>query len=177
MKNYVRRTMDVLEGLGFRVDHEDRKIRTDRWIFTHSNAPDERLTLNFDSSETRCRVLEQRAKAIVGLATTETGSASPKARANEKRRQERAAERARIETAHRLADAATLTAYFAVEQVADMTGLTDKAVRRAIDSESLTAYMCGGVIKVKGSDVREWRAAGRNSGKPAPVVEWIGLAS
>lgn len=195
MRNYIRRTMDVLEGLGFRVDLEDRKVRTDRWIFTHANQPDERLTVNFDSSETRCRVLEQRAKVIAGLATS---GATPKQtpRTNQRIKAERAAIRQRQEAARRAAEARDAKerairaadqiegrkreldrmlrgvpasdggrvaiapdAMLTLAQVADLTGLTDKAVRRAIDSEKLEAYMCGGVIKVKGRDVQRWLAA------------------
>ena len=46
-----------------------------------------------------------------------------------------------------------------VAEVADQTGLTDKAVLRAIDSGRLEAYQCGREVKVKGADVREWLAA------------------
>ena len=55
MKNYIRSALDTLTALDFHLDHEDRKIRTDRWIFTHANAPDERLTLNFKMSEQAAR--------------------------------------------------------------------------------------------------------------------------
>lgn len=195
MKSYIRRTMDLLGGLGFQVDAEDRKLRTDRWIFTHANAPDERLTLNFDSSETRCRVIEQRAKVIVGLAVSESGKTSPKARLNEQRRREREAERAARSAARAAAGArdaerraerlvgavaaqrreldrllrggSTTTgsvripddAMLTVEQVADMTGLSDKAVQRGIESERLCAVMTRDGIRVSGKAVKKWVAA------------------
>lgn len=193
MKNYVKNAIDTMEGLGFRLDHEDRKLRTDRWVFTHANEPDTRLTLNFRMSEPAARTVVARAKQIVGMATTETGKRAPKAKENARARAERVAERKRIETARRLAEAreeerragrlaaaaerrfgeldrllrggpdATVKdaavppdAMLTVEQVADRTGLTDKAVRRAIDAGSLEAYQCGRDVKVKGADVRRW---------------------
>ena len=46
-----------------------------------------------------------------------------------------------------------------VAEVAGQTGLTDKAVQRAIESGRLEAYQCGRDVKVKGADVRDWLAA------------------
>jgi len=50
-------------------------------------------------------------------------------------------------------------AMLTVEQVADACGLTDKAVRRAIDNGALEAYQCGSSVKVKGADARAWLGA------------------
>lgn len=47
-------------------------------------------------------------------------------------------------------------AMLTVAQVADATGVTDKAVQSAIESDRLTAYQCGKEVKVKGADVRAW---------------------
>lgn len=194
MKNYIRSALDTLIALDFQLDHEDRKIRTDRWIFTHANAPEERLTLNFKMSEQAARTAVQRAKQIVGLATTDGGDKrAPKV--NHRAKMERAAEKRRREAARRLADAKATEAaaqkqasaiaarrreldrllvgkgdvvdptgvradaMLTVEQVADQTGITDVAVRRAIAAGKLEAYQCGRVVKVKGADVREWLAA------------------
>lgn len=194
MKNYVKNALDTLEALDFDLDHEDRKLRTDRWIFTHANEPETRLTLNFRMSEPAARTVVQKARAIVGLSSTETGEKVKRPKVTAREKAERAAERKRIETTRRLAEAreeerraqrlanATAQRYgeldrllrggrndglvdgaavaaksmLTVEQVADQTGLTDKAIKRAIDSGSLEAYMCGGTVKVKGADVREW---------------------
>lgn len=198
MKNHVKDALHTLEALDFRLDHEDRKLRTDRWVFTHANSPDERLTLNYRMSEPAARTVVQKARAIVGLATSEPGSPR-RPRADARQKAERAAERRRIEAArrlaaakeeerraHRLASAAErryteldgllrgrstgrgpreqvgaalpTDGMLTVEQVADNTGLTDKTVRRAIDSGSLEAYMCSGTVKVKSGDVRSWLA-------------------
>ena len=194
MKNYIRSALDTLEALDFRLDHEDRKIRTDRWIFTHANEPETRLTLNFKMSEQAARTVVQRAKQIVGLATVGTEKPAPKAnqrakaeRANETRRRAAAQELANARNAARAAtklvtaaqrrhaelerliagkaSPVTIEAIFpddmlTAEQIADSTGVTDAAVRRAIESGRLEGYMCrGGVVKVKGSDVRSWLGA------------------
>ena len=193
MKNHVKDALHTLEALDFRLDHEDRKLRTDRWIFTHANSPDERLTLNFRMSEPAARTVVQKARAIVGLATT-GGESSRRARVGAREKSERAAERRRIEAARRLSEAkeeerralrlvsAAEQRYgeldrllrgrdsgggglpagemLTVEQVADSTGLSDKVVRRAVDSGALEAYMCsGGTVKVKAVDVRSWLRA------------------
>lgn len=194
MKNYIRTALDTLAGLGFDLDHEDRKLRTDRWIFTHANAPEDRLTLNYRMSEPAARTVVQRAKQIVGLATV--GSETKKPKRDHRERMEQAANRRRREAAHALAearrneeqaqrDAAAVAkrrneldrllvgradqgvtvdgiaddSMLTVEQVADTTGITDLAVRRAIAADKLTAYQCGKVVKVKGADVRRWLAA------------------
>ncbi len=194
MKNYIRSALDTLEALDFRLDHEDRKIRTDRWVFTHANSPDERLTLNFKMSEQAARTVVQRAKQIVGLATVGEPKRAP--RVNQREKNERAAERRRREAARLLADAKRAEEQAAreagriasrrreldrlmrgsdsaaaspdgirsdqlltVPEVADQTGLTDKAVFRAIESGRLEAYQCGRAVKVKGADVRAWLEA------------------
>lgn len=193
MKNYIRSALDTLTALDFHLDHEDRKIRTDRWIFTHANAPDERLTLNFKMSEQAARTVVQRAKQIVGLATSDATKRAPKA--NQRAKAERATLARQREAARLLADAkhaeriaAQESARIAnrrreldrlmrgddsaapvvsirpdqmltVAEVADQTGLTDKAVQRAIESGRLEAYQCGRDVKVKGADVRDWLAA------------------
>lgn len=105
MKNHVKTAIDTLTGLGFRLDHEDRKLRTDRWVFTHANEPDARLTLNFRMSEPAARTVIQRAKQIVGMASTETSGKERRARVNGQQKAERAAERARREAARSLAEA------------------------------------------------------------------------
>lgn len=193
MKNYIRSALDTLTAMDFHLDHEDRKIRTDRWIFTHANAPDERLTLNFKMSEQAARTVVQRAKQIVGLATSDATKRAPKA--NQRAKAERATLARQREAARLLADAkhaeriaAQESARIAnrrreldrlmrgddsaapvvsirpdqmltVAEVADQTGLTDKAVQRAIESGRLEAYQCGRDVKVKGADVRDWLAA------------------
>lgn len=194
MKNYIRSALDTLEALDFRLDHEDRKIRTDRWIFSHANEPETRLTLNFKMSEQAARTVVQRAKQIVGLATVGVGK--PAAKANQRAKVERANEARRRAAAQELANArdaaraatrlvtaaqkrhaelerllagratqVTIEDVFpedmlTAEQIADRTGLTDAAVRRAISSGRLEGYVCrGGVVKVKGADVRSWLGA------------------
>lgn len=193
MKNYIRSALDTLIALDFRLDHEDRKIRTDRWIFAHANAPAERLTLNFKMSEQAARTVVQRAKQIVGLATSDATNRAPKA--NQRAKAERAALARQREAARLLAEAKHAERVAAQEaariasrrreldrlmrgsesgtevvsvrpdqmltvaEVADQTGVTDKAVLRAIDTGRLEAYQCGRDVKVKGADVREWLAA------------------
>lgn len=193
MKRYIKTALDTLEALDCRLDHKDRETRTDRWRFTHPNAPDEFFTINFRSSETACRAVVQRAKVAAGLATSETG-ATRKPRLNHQQKLEREAERKRLATIRSLAaakeaearaqkiaaqaarnhreldrlirgpvvtgapDATAVPAgaMLTVTEVADLTGATDKAVRRAIDSGALEAYQCGKDVKVKGDDVRAW---------------------
>lgn len=191
MKRYIKTALDTLEALDCRLDHKDRELRSDRWIFTHPNSPDELFTLNLDSSETRCRTVVQRARVAAGLATSEAGY-KRKPKANQRLKNEREAERKRREVAGALADARREReqahkaraavqrrqreledlmrgrpdpsgtgdlppdTLMTVEQAADWTGLTDKAVQRAIDSGALIAYQCGKDVKVKGSDVRAW---------------------
>jgi len=194
MKNYIRSALDTLTALDFRLDHEDRKLRTDRWIFTHGNSPDERLTLNFKMSEQAARTVVQRARQVVGLATSDS-EAKPRPKVSNRDRLERAAETKQREAARSLAEAkyaereaqrhATAIAghrrdldrlmrgkdpaqdapravgipdhaLFTVDQVADMTGATDRAVALAIRNGKLEAYQCGKVVKVKGADVRAW---------------------
>lgn len=192
MKNYIKSALDTLTALDFRLDHEDRKLRTDRWVFTHGNSPNERLTLNFKMSEQAARTVVQRAKQIVGLATSGAAKSAPKV--NQRQKMEREAERKRAATVRALAEAkeaeataqrhvaATAKRYgelnrlingkgdevsiaaisadamLTIEQVADSTGVTDIAVRRAIANGKLEAYQCGKDVKVKGADVRDWLA-------------------
>lgn len=194
MKHHVKVALDTLEGLGFRLDHEDRKLRTDRWIFTHANEPDTRLTLNYRMSEPAARTIVRRAQQIVGLAASD-GKVKRPAKVNAREKAERAAERKRREAAIAAAEAraaerkaqqlvaqrhrqvseldrlirgrgdstsaATVPAdaMLTVEQVADQTGVTDKAVKRAIEMGALEAYQVGKVIKIKGADVRAWLGA------------------
>lgn len=61
------------------------------------------------------------------------------------------------------ADGISAKAMLTVEEVADATGMTDKAVRRAIDSGRLEPYQCGNRVKVKGADVRDWLSASRGA--------------
>lgn len=191
MKNYIRSALDTLEALDFRLDHEDRKIRTDRWIFTHPNSPDECLRINIHMKEQAARTVVQRAKQIVGLAAVGTEKPAPKANQRAKAEREvmarrRAASIAAKEAREAQEEAERLVAVrrrqvgeldslmrgkasgvgtvpaaamLTIAEVADETGLTEKAVQRAVDSDRLTAYMCGGVVKVKGSDVRSWLGA------------------
>lgn len=193
MKKYIKTALDTLEALDCRLDRKDRELRTDRWQFTHPNAPDELFTLNFKSSETAARAVVQRARVAAGLATSASGN-KRKPKQNQRIKMERAAEHKRREAAHSLAEAARAearikqleaqtvrnyreldrlirgpgetgaassvglspTSMLTIEQVADHTGLTDRAVRQAIQSGRIEAYQCGKQIKVKGIDVREW---------------------
>jgi excisionase family DNA binding protein len=194
MKRYVETAIDTLIALDCRLDQKDREVRTDRWRFTHPNAPDEFFTLNLHSSETAARAVVQRARVAAGLATSETGK-TRKPKVNQRQKLEREAERQRRDAAHALgearaaeertrrveaqarrnhqeldrlirgpiasgADAVAVPpeAMLTVEQVADWTGVTDKAVRRALDSGALEGYQCGKDVKVKGADVRRWLA-------------------
>lgn len=77
MKQSVKRALDTLEALDFRLDHDDRKLRHDRWVFTHPNA-DQRLIVNFRMSEAAASKIIRHAEAIVGLATTESDAAQRK---------------------------------------------------------------------------------------------------
>lgn len=192
MKNYVKNALDTLHGLGFQLDHEDRKLRTDRWIFTHANEPDTRLTLNYRMSEPAARTIVKRAKQVVGLATSETDKPKRGPKIDARQKAERAAQRAQREAARLAAEARAAeheaqklvsqrhrqvseldrlirgragganandvawNAMLTVEQVADQTGVTDKAVRRAIETGALEAYQVGKVVKVTGADVRSW---------------------
>lgn len=198
MKRYIKTALETLEALDCRLDHKDRELRTDRWRFTHPNAPDESFTINFRSSETAARAVVQRAKVAAGLATSETGE-KRKPKVDQRQKAEREAERKRVEAARALNEAEESKArarrieaqaarnhrdldrlirgpigagssapdpmnaapdqMLTVAQIADETGLTDKAVRRAIDSGALEAYRCGKDIKVKGADARAWAKA------------------
>lgn len=195
MKHYIKTALDTLDALGCQLDHQDRELRTDRWIFTHPNTPGETYKLNFRSSETAVRAVVQRARVAAGLASSETGG-KRRPKVNEREKREREAESKRREAARRLAaarraeeqarrDAAIVhrrqseltnlltgrsdnrvtpsavdpNSMLTVEQVADLTGLTDKAVRRAVETGALDAYQCGKAVKVKGADVRRWLAA------------------
>lgn len=104
MKNYVKTAIDTLHALGFQLDHDDRKVRTDRWIYTHANAPGDRLILNYRMSETAARAVTHRARVIVGLATSD-GKEKRQPKANHRAKMERAVLRRRQEAASRAADA------------------------------------------------------------------------
>ena len=93
MRHHIKSAMDTLYALDFRLDHEDRKLRTDRWIFTHPNAPGERLTLNFRMSEPAARTVLLKAKQIVGLATSDTVKVTKVPRVDARRKAENAAAR------------------------------------------------------------------------------------
>lgn len=104
MRKHVQRAFDTLQALDFHLDHEDRKIRTDRWVFTHSNDPDQRLILNYRMSDAAASKVIRHAEAIVGLASTETDPAE-RARQRDKQARRDAAERARaVAASKRLAD-------------------------------------------------------------------------
>ncbi|HET7387338.1 MAG TPA: hypothetical protein VFJ19_11820, partial [Nocardioidaceae bacterium] len=105
MKKSAQRAIEVLQSLDFQLDHEDRKIRTDRWIFTHSNAPDQRLIVNFRMSDAAASKVLRHAEAIVGLARTETEHVETRAEREAKRKRSEAAERQReIAAAKKRAD-------------------------------------------------------------------------
>lgn len=105
MKHYVKSACDTLAALGFGLDHKDRVLRGDRWIYTHANEPEARLTVNIHMSEQAARTVVQRARQIVGLASTETGKQSHKARVNARQKADRETERRRAEAARAVADA------------------------------------------------------------------------
>lgn len=104
MKHYIKQALDALHALDCRLDHADRELRTDRWRFTHPNAPDEFFTIAVRSSEQACRTVVQRAKVAAGLATSDMLE-KRKPKANQRQKMERAAERKRIATARALAEA------------------------------------------------------------------------
>lgn len=103
MKNYIKTAHDTLVALGFYLDHKDRETRTDRWIFTHPNAPGDVIRLNFRMSETAARAAVQKARVIVGLATS--SDSKPKAKQNTRVKAERAERRRRAATARDAAEA------------------------------------------------------------------------
>lgn len=194
VRRLVKDGIELCRSLGFNLDQEDRKLRTDRWRFTHANEPETVVKFDVKMSELAAQAQIQTAKRIVGLAVSDGKPKAPP-KASQRAKAERSAERQRRETAIRLAQArrdqeaaqraavgvlnrqreleqllrggrrdsgrATAAsihpaAMLSVAEVADQTGLTDKAVARAIESGSLEAYMCGGQIKVRGADVRAW---------------------
>lgn len=195
MKNYVRTAIDTLIALDFQLDHEDRKLRGDRYIFTHANAPDDRLILNLHMSEPAARTVVQKARVVVGLATSDSLKKVNKARVNAREKAERVQRNKDAEAARQLAaarrdreqaqkaaaaverrrkeldnllrgksrpsrvDARSLDpdGMFTAEEIADATGLTDKAVALAINTGALEAYMCADKkARAKGADVLAW---------------------
>lgn len=105
MKKSAERAMEVLQSLDFRLDTDDRKLRTDRWIFTHANAPEQRLIVNFRMSDAAASKVLRHAEAIVGLAHTETEHAETRAEREAKRKRGEAAARQReIAAAKKRAD-------------------------------------------------------------------------
>lgn len=100
----AERANEILASLNFKLDHEDRKLRGDRWIWTHANAPEQPLHVNFRMSDAAASKVIKHAEAIVGLAQTETAHAIERARAKsaEKRREE-AERRKQIEATKRIA--------------------------------------------------------------------------
>lgn len=104
MKTGAKRALELLPALDFKLDHEDRKIRTDRWIFTHANDPEQRLIINYRMSEAAASKVIRHAEAIVGLASTETDAATKRAaRDAEKKRREEADRKRRAELAEQRA--------------------------------------------------------------------------
>lgn len=90
MKKHVKTAIDTLVGLDFTVDSQDRKLRGDRWIFTHGNAPDQRLTINFHMSQAATSKIIRHAEAIVGLASTESDPTEKASRQAAAKRREKA---------------------------------------------------------------------------------------
>lgn len=83
MRPHVKRTLEVLEALGF-TRHDDPFGRR-KWEFRHSFAPDEpSLKVWEGQSEAACIAVQQKAHAIA-----ETGSSGPKMPKNAKRRSRR----------------------------------------------------------------------------------------
>lgn len=193
MRRLVKDGIDLCLSLGFRLDHDDRQLRTDRWLFTHANEPETVVKFDVKMGELAAQAQIQTAKRIVGLSTSGVGGKRP-AKVDARRKAERATERQRREAARLATDARAAEiearrlvearqrqvgqldrlmrgrddstpvnlpagSMLTVDQVADQTGLTDKAVQRAINSGALEAYMCGGQVKVRGADVREWMKA------------------
>ena len=70
MKGHVKRTLEVLEALGF--TREDDPFGRRKWTFRHSFAPDEPLKVWEGQSEAACIAVQQKAHAI-----SETGSSGP----------------------------------------------------------------------------------------------------
>lgn len=70
MKGHVKRTLEVLEALGF--TREDDMFGRRKWTFHHSFAPDEQLKVWEGQSEAACIAVQQKAHAI-----SETGSSGP----------------------------------------------------------------------------------------------------
>ena len=94
MKKYIRNAVEALDALGCRLDHADRELRPDRWIFSHPSTPDETFKIAIKSSETACRTVVQRAKVAAGLATSESAE-KRKPKVNARAKAEREAERLR----------------------------------------------------------------------------------
>ena len=190
MKRIIKDGVDLCSSAGFDLNHDDRKLRKDRWLFTHANEPETVVKFDTHMSELAARTQIAVAKRVLGLATNEAREPR-KAKANQREKAERAAERKRRESAQLLAEArraervaaqesariasrrreldrlmrggeaptnaaVRADAMLTIAQVADQTGLTDRAVQRAIQSGRLEAYQCGKEVKVKGSDVRDW---------------------
>jgi len=53
------------------------------------------------------------------------------------------------------------TCFYTVSAVASMVGVSDDSIRRAIASESLTAYKIGRSVRVRYGDIKEWLEANR----------------
>ncbi len=85
MKGHVKRTMEVLEALGF-TRHDDQFGRR-KWSFTHAfqSEGDPPLKVWEGQSEAACIAVQQKAHAIV-----ETGTSGPKMSKNVGRRKHRA---------------------------------------------------------------------------------------
>ncbi|WP_235738954.1 hypothetical protein [Nocardioides alcanivorans] len=190
MRKHAKNAVDQLHSLGCHLDHDDRELHKDRWVFTHPNAPGETFKISDFSGDAACRNVVRRAKVAAGLATSESGEkrkpridarAKAEADAIRLRREALAAAResqraaqeiARLAEARRrqvtsldrmmrgvpTTGAAPLPpeAKFSIPQLADELDVSEAAIKRAIDDEVLEAYMCSGVIKVRGADATAW---------------------
>ena len=82
MKGHVKRTLEVLEALGFTRDDDPFGRR--KWAFRHAFSPDETLKVWEGQSEAACTAVQQKAYAIAG-----TGTSGPKMPATVGRRKHR----------------------------------------------------------------------------------------
>lgn len=83
MKGHVKRTLEVLEALGF--TRSDDPFGRRKWSFTHASSPDEPLKVWEGQSEAACIAVQQKAHTIA-----ETGSSGPKMPKTAGRRKHRA---------------------------------------------------------------------------------------
>ena len=116
MKGHVKRTLEVLEALGF--TRSDDPFGRRKWSFTHAFSPDEPLKVWEGQSEAACIAVQQKAHTIA-----ETGSSGPKMPKTAGRRKHRAIpigptvlELARQDREERRADAEARRRDFAAER-------------------------------------------------------------